>query len=187
MVTTTFQISRVVNNWDTAIKRMKHASDKAVERGANRILEAASDNLTHMKLVDTGTLLASGYVKKIADGVYAVGFSAPYARSVEEGADWVNKGPPFDPIYKWVLRNVRTRTLGKSSSNETLKATMFKPEKKQGTRKMVDKAAASMAWAIINHLKKHGQEPRPFFLPAIIRAEKELPGIFKVQIRGGYL
>jgi len=96
---------------------LERAEEEAVKRKAHKFFELTQRNINTMNIGDRGTLLRSGYCRRV-EGTksWVVGYSAPYAWYVDLGTGPraghgpYSAPPPFDVIYAWVRRNVQVRT-----------------------------------------------------------------------------
>ncbi len=130
---------------------MPSENDKEIENVVNLILNElaevifskSQDNLVEYEAVDTGHMLGSGIVEHGNEPI--INYSAPYSSIIEYGRH-PGSYPPFTPIFKWVKRRL-------------------------GIKK--DKEAKKIAWAIMNKIKTHGIDGRPFMSSAIYWAENQ--------------
>jgi hypothetical protein len=106
---------------------LERAEEEAVKRKAHKFFELTQRNINTMNIGDRGTLLRSGYCRRV-EGTksWVVGYSAPYAWYVDLGTGPraghgpYSAPPPFDVIYAWVRRNVQVRTTHKPSGGSQL-------------------------------------------------------------------
>ena len=118
--------------------------DRVIDIG-EQIFANSQKNIIDMGLVDRGTLLNSGEFIVNDDSV-EIRYNVNYADIIEFGR---NPGsmPHFTPIFEWVQRK-----LGVSDK----------------------KKAKSIAFAVMQDIKKNGLEPRPYLSKAIEQARLSL-------------
>lgn len=109
------------------------------------VLQKSQENIVNHEIIDEGTLLKTGEVKK-EDLKVSVIYPLPYADSIEFGR-LPGSMPPVSSIQGWVKRKLNIKD---------------------------DKESRSVAWAIASDIKKKGTNPRPFLGPAIDDVSKEL-------------
>lgn len=119
--------------------------DSKMDEIVEDIFAKSQELIVEKSIVDEGTLLKSGNINK-AYLNKAIIYTAPYADVIEFGR-LPGTMPPSDPIKAWVRRKGIART---------------------------DKDVNRIAWAIIKHIKRNGQEPRPFLSPAVEIKRNEL-------------
>ena len=134
-------VSFNVPDRDRMERALKEIADEFMEEVAKEILTEAKYNMLEDGSIVTGKLEASGYVKKIEQGDWEVGFSAPYAGFVEYGTGPRAKLPPVNKLAEWAK----------------IKFGLPFTE------------ARRVAWAVAHWIKEHGTKPHPFFRPAIYK------------------
>lgn len=158
-------------------RRFERGVDNGLRDIALSIIEEAKPIIAQ-EAVDNGDLLESGGVIRISSTHYQAAWSADHAPYINYGTrpHW----PPFEPIYEWVLRNVRIMesiTIPDESDvgegmleGDTVSFDgpeyVIKPKRSTGTRKMrkgkdgaQNPAAARIANAIRAKIAKKGTEP----------------------------
>ena len=175
-----------------AIRRTQMGAERMMKNALkdmmDRVLEIASENLS-VNSVDRGMLLKSGYRQLVAPDTGVVGFSAPYASFIEFGTN--PHRPPLKPILDWVHRHQnlikvkwgpKTRRLhGAWSVDRGPKLLRATQAIEKRTAQLKEEKMVAMR--ICDHIEKFGQEPKPFFRPALQIAEAEFRSQIKTRWR----
>lgn len=128
--------------------RRRVAEDKKAARAAaldtlNRVLAAAVRETNRQGLVDLHLYKNSWKVRPLPDGGEVVN-DAPHASVIEYGRRPNRPGPPYAPIYEWVVRKL------------------------VGNGEVAPEDAASVAWAIRNAIHTRGSPPRHVLAHAML-------------------
>lgn len=143
-------------------------------RGVVRVMQTIE--ATPNKPVDTGYYRHSISADLDDDGA-DVGSDAPYAAVIEYGARpfW----PPFEPIYRWVLRKFRVRF------NEQAKAVRGASKEAKAHAREVE--AAKIARAIQRAIAVRGLQPKFVFQRATAKMRDDLGMALKnLRLRPGF-
>ena len=130
------------------------AVDKAFGDNADRGFQL-SQELILKQSFDEGTLLRSGHIIKTGELERVISYEAIHALYIEFGREPSDKLPPFDAIFGWVQR----KKIGK-------------PKERQ-----------RITWAIMQDIKKHGLEARPFARPMAAELEAHIEGDVRNRIK----
>ena len=125
--------------------KLGSAVNEFLDEVIDEIFQRSQENIVNKKIIDEGTLLKVGRVGGV-NNVRTITYPLPYAESIEFGRT-PGTMPPVSAIQGWVTRKLGIRD---------------------------PKRANSIAWAISQNIKKHGQEPRPFLRPAIDSVKERL-------------
>ena len=126
-------------------RELLQALDIRMDEVVDQIFADSQNNIVSQGIIDEGTLLKSGVIKRKfleKEIVYQV----PYADTIEFGRT-PGTMPPVTPIANWVKRHGMAKT---------------------------DTQAKSIAFAIANKIKKEGTQPRPFLGPAVEKAKAKI-------------
>lgn len=94
--------------------------------------------------VDRGTLQQSGFQpEERSNGDVVFGYTAPYAKAVEEGTDPYQ--PPIEPLEEWGERIGKGRAFGRWVATEKI------PEQGQNSQPYLEPAADRMEDWLKNH------------------------------------
>jgi len=118
------------------LREMEAARSQAVKEIAHRFFQKTQQNIKDMRISDRGLLLRSGRIWKIeGEDAWAVGYSAPYARYIDEGTGPLaghprySAPPPYENIYGWVKRNLAVfgvKSFARKNSSRPLLRPRFK-------------------------------------------------------------
>jgi len=123
---------------------MLKALDSKMDALADQIFADSQENIINMGLVDRGTLLNSGEVKREFLSKQVV-YNTLYADVIEFGRT-PGTAPPQKPIFDWVQRKLGITDEGK---------------------------AWAITKAIVFDIKNNGTEPRPFLGQAVQKAKNQ--------------
>jgi len=153
----------------------------ALEKTAKKVASEAR-KLVRRNSTDRGILARSGRVEKVSDYIFQVVFDAPHAAFIEFGTQ--PHRPPFEPLFEWVLRNIRAKSVHGGYKEKVLFEVKVKDKKgwskiggyqsKKGVyvaKEKYDKEARSITWRIIRKIEKEGTEPKPFIRPPLDMAQ----------------
>jgi hypothetical protein len=170
--------SRVLNRRQVAV---------AVFRGTDRGLKLVAEEIFSLsqatvsdEAVDEATLLKSGFVEKVQESTYRVGYTAAHAPPVEFGSrpHW----PPLEPILGWVRRNVRART-GRFGGAR-VRIVRFKPGPLEaGLGRLRKDEQLRIAKAIQAKIARVGTEPVRFLTRARNAAAPRAGQVITAEIR----
>lgn len=114
---------------------IKDLADDMMQRTAENITQGTFPGIRGTGLTFRGMLLQNLRVEEKAFLHREVISDMRYSAALNFGAQWTDKRPPIEPLAEWLrLRH------------------HLEPE-----------AARSAAWAVSEHLFRHGLRPRPFF------------------------
>jgi len=115
--------------------------DQVMDDIVDSIFAESQENIVKLGIVDEGTLLGSGEVKR-EFLKKQITYTTSYADTIEFGRI-PGSMPPVDSLKGWIRRKLGVQD---------------------------EKKVTSIAWAIATDLKKNGTMPRPYLGPAIDKA-----------------